>query len=83
MSCEQKENTSHIMWLCVERQLVKKEISQSELARRAGVNRSVISSLKKGQINKPSFDLACKLADALEISLDDLREDGPNGKESV
>lgn len=79
MSCEQKENTYSMMWLCVERQLVKKKISQSELARRAGVNRSVISSLKKGQINKPSYSLACKLADALEISLDDLREDGPNG----
>ena len=39
------------------------------------VHGSVITELKKGRIKKPSFELACKLADALGISVDDLRDD--------
>lgn len=62
----------------VREQLIKKGIKQSELVRRTGINKSVISSLKNGEINKPSFELVCKIADALEVSLDELRKEEPN-----
>lgn len=50
-------------------------VNQNELARRAGVNNTVISALKLGKIKKPSFELMTKIADALEISLDEFREE--------
>lgn len=64
-----------MMWKNVYKKMVEKGMNQSELARKAGVNNTVISALKNRKIKKPSFELACKLADALEISLDELRED--------
>lgn len=51
----------------------KQDINQNELARRAGVNNTVISALKLGKIKKPSFELIVKIADALEVSLDEFR----------
>jgi len=71
------------LWNKIEEFMKEKGFSQYKLAKEAGVGTNTISYLKSGRISKPSFDLMCKIADALEISLDDLREDGPNGKESV
>lgn len=51
----------------------KQDINQNELARRAGVNNTVISALKLGKIKKPSFELIVKIADALEVSLDEFK----------
>ncbi|MCD2257549.1 helix-turn-helix domain-containing protein, partial [Lactobacillus sp. CC-MHH1034] len=34
---------------------------------------SVLSELKQGRIKKPSFELMVKIADALDISLDEFR----------
>jgi transcriptional regulator with XRE-family HTH domain len=48
-------------------------INQSELARQAGINNTVISALKLGKIKKPSFELMCKIANALNISLDEFK----------
>lgn len=61
------------MWKLVEKILKEKDITQYELAKRMGVSTGTITELKMGRIKKPSFELACKIADALEISLDDLR----------
>lgn len=63
-----------IVWELVEKILIEKDITQYELAKRMGVSTGTITELKKGRIKKPSFELACKIADALEVSLDDLRE---------
>lgn len=71
---EQKENCHNMMWLNVFLKMEEKNISQSELAKRANINKTVVSALKHGKIKRPSFDLACKIADALEVSLDELRE---------
>lgn len=62
------------MWKLVEKILKEKDITQYELAKRMGVSTGTITELKMGRIKKPSFELACKIADALEVSLDDLRE---------
>lgn len=61
------------MWKEVEKILIEKGITQYELAKRMEVGSGVISDLKHGRIKKPSFELACKIADALEVSLDELR----------
>lgn len=47
--------------------------TQYKLAKKAGVGTNVITYLKNGRIKKPSFELMCKIADALEVSLDELR----------
>lgn len=62
------------MWEKVEKILGDKKINQESLAKKAGIRSGVISDLKMGRIKKPSFELACKLADALEVSVDNLRD---------
>lgn len=64
-----------MMWESVEKIITEKNITQYELAKKMKVSVSVITELKKGRIKKPSFELACKIADALEISLDQLRKE--------
>lgn len=49
----------------------KKNLSQAELARRSGVERSTIHNIEKGNIN-PSLPLAAKIAFVLNCSVDDL-----------
>lgn len=63
-----------MMWKIVYKRMCNKELNQNQLAKKAGVNNTVISALKNGKIKKPSFELMCKIADALEISLDEFRE---------
>ena len=62
-----------MLWLKINKHMKKQDINQNELARRAGVNNTVISALKLGKIKKPSFELIVKIADALEVSLDEFR----------
>jgi len=64
-----------MLWKNVYKIMKEKKLNQNQLAKKAGVNNTVVSALKNGKIKKPSFDLACKLADALEVSLDELREE--------
>lgn len=64
-----------MLWDKIEEIMKKKEFTQYKLAKKAEVGTNTISYLKKGRIKKPSFELICKIADALEISLDELRKD--------
>ena len=48
----------------------KKGLSQTELANRVGLKQTTISQYENG-FRKPNLSMAKKLADALEISLDD------------
>lgn len=61
------------MWEKISLLLDKKGITQYELAKKMNVYTSTITDLKKGRIKKPSFELMCKIADALEVSLDVFR----------
>lgn len=63
------------MWTQIEKLLKEKKINQEQLAKRMNITSGTITDLKKGRIKKPSFELACKIADALEISLDELRKE--------
>lgn len=49
-----------------------KGIGVNELARRSGVNASYISSIENGKKGNPSKDILNKIADALEIPVEEL-----------
>ena len=66
-------STKNLLWLKVKRILKQQELTQYQLAKKMNVSVSTITELKKGRINKPSFELMCKIADTLEVSLDELR----------
>ena len=61
------------MWGNIYKFMKDKELNQNQLAKKMNISQSVLSELKRGNIKKPSFELMCKIADALEVSLDDLR----------
>lgn len=63
------------VWKLVEKILIEKNITQYELAKRMNVSTGTITELKMGRIKKPSFELACKIADALDVSLNELRDE--------
>lgn len=58
--------------------LKSKNINQSELSRIANVPRTNIVSIINGQIKNPTIGLMIKIADALNISLDEFRGDNTN-----
>ena len=62
------------MWDTIEKLLKEKNLNQEQLAKRMNVSSGTVSDFKKGRIKKPSFELMCKIADALEMSLDVFRE---------
>lgn len=62
------------MWNIIGKILKEKGLNQEQLAKRMKVHSGTVSDLKKGRIKKPSFELMCKIADALEVSLDVFRE---------
>lgn len=47
----------------------EKKLSQNELAQKAGVHGNILGRYERGEA-KPSIDIAMKLAEALEVSLD-------------
>ena len=63
------------MWETVEKILKEKGLNQEQLAKRMNVHSGTVSDLKHGRIKKPSFELMCKIADALEVSLDVFRKE--------
>ena len=58
--------------------LKSKNINQSELSRIANVPRTNIVSIINGKIKNPTIGLMIKIADALNISLDEFRGDNTN-----
>ena len=64
-----------MLWDLVEFEMKKKGYSQYQLAKKMGVSSSVITELKKGNIKKPSVELMCKIAAALDVSLDVFRKE--------
>lgn len=61
------------MWIKVEKQMHLKNINQNQLAKKMGIRNGTLSDFKKGRIKNPSFKLMTKIADALDISLDEFR----------
>lgn len=56
-------------------QLMKERgISQAELARRSGVSKQSITELIKGRSKEPSFSKAKAIADALDVTLEEMAQ---------
>ena len=65
-----RENTPSFMKTLAERleyALILREITQSELARRAGVSRGTISNVMKGVAKNFNAEISLKVAKALEV----------------
>lgn len=62
------------MWNKIQKLLNKRNITANHLSELMGnKNNSIIYALKNGKIKKPSFELMVKIADALDVSLDEFR----------
>lgn len=64
-----------MLWKNIEDQLNKKGWSVYKITKEAGLSKNLIYELKSGRINDMSFKNVCKIADTLEISLDEFRKD--------
>ena len=49
------------------------KVKQDELAKLSGVSQSQISKYEKGEVTNPSFDKLVRIAEALGVTVDDLR----------
>ena len=69
-------HTQHIvfkMWEKIEQQLKLRGWSAYRLAKKSGISQSNFSNLKAGRLKEMSWTNMCKIADALEVSLDEFR----------
>lgn len=64
-----------MLWQVIEKHLEKKGWSIYKLAKELGVNESSIRNIKTGRSDNPSFQLIKMIADTLEFSLDEFKED--------
>lgn len=66
-----------MLWQKVDKLLKEKHMSINQLATKMGLskNNRTMYYLRDGKIKKPSFELICKIADALDVSLDYFRKD--------
>lgn len=62
------------MWSKIEVLLAQKKMTKYELAKRAGLNQNSLIDLKKGRKKSLKFADMVKIADALDISLDEFRK---------
>ena len=53
-------------------------LTRYKLSKLSGIKETTLQSLENCENPNPTFRTACKIADALEVSLDDLREKGGN-----
>lgn len=65
----------HKIWNKIQRLLDKRNMTVWRLGKTMDVSDSVLRNLRDGKIKKPSFELVCKIADALDVSLDYFRKD--------
>ena len=61
------------MWEQLNRIMQERNLNGYQLSEMSGVNRSFFSDLKSGKVKYLSWPNICKIADALEISLDEFR----------
>ena len=66
------------MWEQLNRIMQERNLNGHQLSKMAGVNRSFFSDLKSGKVKYLSWPNMCKIADALEVSLDEFKKGGGN-----
>lgn len=62
------------MWKKIEELLAKKKMTKYELAKKAGLNQNSLIDLKQGRKKSLKFDDVVKIADVLDVSLDEFRK---------
>lgn len=60
--------------LILERIRKEKSISRYKLAKLSGVGESTLQMIENNHNPNPTFKTMCKIADALNVTLDELRE---------
>lgn len=63
-----------MLWKRVEKVLKEKDVTIYEVTKKAGISQNTIYNLKSGQVKDLNFNNMCKIADVLEVSLDEFRE---------
>ena len=58
----------------INERLIEKEMTDYRLAKIINVSTGHMTRLMTGDIKDPRFELVCKIADALEIPIDELRK---------
>ena len=58
----------------INERLKEKEMTEYRLAKKINVSTGHMTNLMTGNIKDPRFELVCKIADALEITVDELRK---------
>lgn len=61
------------MWEKIERLLKERGLNKNQLARLAGLQQNSLIDLKMGRKKSLKFDDVVKIADALDVSLDEFR----------
>lgn len=58
----------------IKQRLDEKQLSEYRLSKIIGTSTAHMSRLMTGDIKDPRFELVCKIADALDIAVDELRK---------
>lgn len=61
------------MWNRIKELMEERQLTMYALSKKAGINQSTLINLKAGRIKVVSFETICKIADALDVSLDEFR----------
>ncbi|MEY8435058.1 helix-turn-helix transcriptional regulator [Streptococcus hyointestinalis] len=62
------------MWQKLQQIMLERNLNMNRLATLSGINRSQFSDLKSGRIKYLSWSNMEKIADALDVSLDEFRK---------
>ncbi|MGH1802404.1 helix-turn-helix transcriptional regulator [Enterococcus avium] len=58
----------------IKERLVEKHMTEYRLTKMINTSTAHVTQLMAGSIKDPRFELVCKIADALEIPIDELRK---------
>ena len=61
------------MWKQIEHLMSERGLSMYALAKKAGINSSILINMKAGRTHDMLYSTAVKIADTLDVSLDEFR----------
>ena len=62
------------MWNKIEKLLKDKNMTTYRLAKLSGINKATLAHIKSGKVKKSLFETVCKIADALDVDINEFRE---------
>ena len=62
------------MWHKIEELLKERNMTTYRLAQLSGINKATLAHIKSGKVKKPLFETVCKIADALDVDINEFRE---------